>query len=443
MIKLSVLAVKQFFTVLILGALLTAVSVPLEFSARYRRGLETLDETFDSIERSYLPPLTLSVFNFNMRQTHLLAQGITLLPSIAYVEVRERIGDGSVTIVAVGERVGDPSLDRSYSLIQRRDGEPQEIGMLTVQADLERIRGEIAESLPPIVALNAAQIFAVAFLVFLIVQLSIVRHLKRTARFVQRIDPEQVDGGPLSLEHFARGLHITDEIDEIVYSINTMNARLKDAFAQKETLLRELYHRTKNNMQVIASMLSVHAAEVPENEEIQRLVTDTQNRIYAMSLVHEKLYQSNDLSRIDMRSYLSQLAVHISASYFTPAGPRLDLRLEPRNVLLDVAIPCGLIVNELVSNAMKHAFPASRGDDGGGAITVSFEVRGDDTATLSVSDNGVGLPEGFDPRADGRMGLQSVVALAEHQLSGQIDFLANHGLTTVVEFSVGQYSERV
>ena len=121
----------------------------------------------------------------------------------------------------------------------------------------------------------------------------------------------------------------------------------------------------------------------------------------------------------------------------------MDLRLEPRNVLLDVAIPCGLIVNELVSNAMKHAFPASRGDDGGGAITVSFEVRGDDTATLSVSDNGVGLPEGFDPRADGRMGLQSVVALAEHQLSGQIDFLANHGLTTVVEFSVGQYSERV
>ncbi len=441
--RLSALAVKQFFSVLILGALLTAVSVYLEFSARHQHELGTLETAFDSIERSYLPPLARSVFNFDIEQTRLLAEGIALLPEVAYVEIRERRGDDSAVIVVVGERVEGSSVDRSYPLAFPHDGRLRNLGTLTVQSDLDGIRRRLSDRLPMMIASSAGQVFAVAFLVLLIVQLSIVRHLKRTARFVQRIDPKQTDYETLSLDHLARRLHIADEIDEIVESINAMNVRLKDAFSQRETLLRELYHRTKNNMQVIASMLSVQSAEFPENEELQRLVTDTKNRIYAMSLVHEKLYQSSDLSRIDLQSYLSQLAVHISASYSDGAGPRVDLRLEPREVLLDVAIPCGLIVNELVANAMKHAFPDTRVEGSEAVITVAWEVDANENARLSVSDNGVGLPEGFDPRADGRMGFQSVVALAEHQLNGRISFFPDHGLTTVVEFGVAQYSERV
>jgi two-component sensor histidine kinase len=441
--KLSPLAVKQFLWVLLVGALLTVVAVYLQFSAQYREELGALDSRFDSVEHSYLPPLALSVFNFDVEQTRLLAQGIALLPDVAYVEVRERRGDDSLVLVALGEKVEGEMVDRSYPLTFQHDGRLRHLGTLMVQADVEGIRRRISERLPIMVASSAGQVFAVAFLVLVIVQVSIVRHLKKTARFVHRIDPRPVDAGTLSLEHLSGKLHVPDEIDEIVQSINAMNARLKDAFSQKDILLRELYHRTKNNMQVIASMLSVQAARVPENDQLQRLVTDTQNRIYAMSLVHEKLYQSNDLSRIEIRDYLSQLALHISASYSDGAGPRIDLRLEPREVLLDVAIPCGLIVNELVANALKYAFPEERPEGAEAVVAVGFEVDANAAARLSVSDNGVGLPEGLDPRTDGSMGLQSVVALAEHQLGGSIRFVGPPGSACVVEFSLSQYSERV
>ncbi len=441
--NLSVLAVKQFLSVLILGALLTAVAVSLEFFARYRGELDALESTFDTIESSYLPPLSLSVFNFDVEQTRLIAEGIALLPHLSYVEVREQRGEESVVVVALGEKVEGSSVGRSYPLRFEHDGRSRHLGTLLVQADPGGIRRRISDRLPMIVASSAGQVFAVAFLVLVIVQVSIVRHLKKTARFVHRIDPRPGDTGILSLEHLAGKLHVPDEIDEIVHSINAMNARLKEAFSQRETLLRELYHRTKNNMQVIASMLSVQAARDPENDRLQRLVTDTQNRIYAMSLVHEKLYQSNDLSRIEMRDYLSQLAVHISASYSDGDGPRMDLRLEPRDVLLDVAMPCGLIVNELVANALKHAFPDRTAEDREPVIGVGFEVDAHDNARLSVSDNGVGLPEGYDPRSEGSMGLQSVVALAEHQLAGSIRVVGPPGATWVVEFSLAQYTERV
>ncbi len=187
-------------------------------------------------------------------------------------------------------------------------------------------------------------------------------------------------------------------------------------------------------------MLFLQAAKSPANDQLQKLVKDTENRIYAMSLVHEKLYQSQDLSRINMREYIEDLANLVMKSYeFMPRRVSLKLDVEPVRVLLDTAIPCGLIMNELLSNALKYAFPG----EGQGEITIRLFRNGSNNLELHVSDNGVGVPDQFDFREQDTLGLQSIIALAEQQLRGRITFAGEHGVACTIEFTDTLYTERV
>ncbi len=216
--------------------------------------------------------------------------------------------------------------------------------------------------------------------------------------------------------------------------------RLEVSLDEKETLLRELYHRTKNTMQVIRSMLFLQAAKSPDNGELQKMVKDMENRILTMSLVHEKLYQSSDLSRIDMRDYIDGLAHLILESYsLTEEQIALKLDIEPISMLLDTAIPCGLILNELLTNAIKYAF--SGGDRG--EISIRLSRNESNNLELRLADNGAGVPEGFDFRKQETLGLQSIIAIAEHQMQGRVSFTTDHGVTCVIEFPDTLYKERV
>jgi PAS domain S-box-containing protein len=215
---------------------------------------------------------------------------------------------------------------------------------------------------------------------------------------------------------------------------------LKTSLHEKDILLRELYHRTKNTMQVIRSMLLLQAVRIPKNAAVQKLVADTENRILAMALVHEKLYQSQDLSRIRIQDYVDELAQLIMQSYSCPLHQiSLSLDVQPMRVLLDIAIPCGLVLNELLSNALKHAFPG----DIQGNISIRLFRNDAGNLELHVADNGVGVPEMFDFRKQDTLGLQTIIALAEHQLRGRVAFTSDHGITCIVEFSDNLYTERV
>ncbi len=214
---------------------------------------------------------------------------------------------------------------------------------------------------------------------------------------------------------------------------------LKQALAEKETLLRELYHRTRNNMQVIVSMLSLQAAQM-DDPGAEVIFRETRNRIQAMALVHQMLYQAQDLSRVDLQRYLADLARLLLQSY-GPAGDRvaLELDLAAEHVLIDVAIPCGLILNELVSNAMKYAFPGGRS----GTIHIRLARIDPQTLELSFSDDGAGAPPGFDYRRQDTLGFTTIIALTEHQLQGQASLEANGGMTWRLRFCDGLYTERV
>ncbi|MBN1887517.1 MAG: PAS domain S-box protein [Thermoflexales bacterium] len=204
---------------------------------------------------------------------------------------------------------------------------------------------------------------------------------------------------------------------------------LKHSLQEKEMLLKEIHHRVKNNLQIISSLLSLQT-EYIQDEKTLDLFKESQNRIRSMALLHEKLYQSKDLALIDFRDYLSSLIAHIFRSYATKATIRVGMDIDEIYLNIDTAIPCGLIVNELVANALKYAFP--RGQKG--EVDVQFHRDGDDYA-LAISDNGVGLPEALDVRNTQSLGLQLVHLLTE-ELDGTLEVKREPGTTFTLSFPV-------
>lgn len=235
----------------------------------------------------------------------------------------------------------------------------------------------------------------------------------------------------------ARQLHIERELTQALQRSET---HLSTSLKEKEVLLRELYHRTKNTMQVIGSMLIIQASKHPNNAPVQKLVRETENKIQAMSLVHHKLYQSQDLSRIDAREYIAELTQLIMKSYgVSEDAIALNLEIEPLKILLDTAIPCGLILNELLANAIKYAFPEGKG----GEISISLFRNEAGLLELSVADTGIGVPEEFNFRSQETLGLQTIFAVAEHQLQGTVIFAGQQGLKCTIIFPDNLYTERV
>lgn len=215
--------------------------------------------------------------------------------------------------------------------------------------------------------------------------------------------------------------------------------QIKTSLEEKKVLLRELYHRTKNNMQVIASMLALQADQT-NDEQVITLAREIEAKIHTMALVHQKLYQSQNLSRINMQEYLTELVALLIARYhFSPDKICWDLQIEPVEVLIDTAIPCGLVINELISNALKYAFPGTRN----GAIRLQFQRSGSKELSILVADDGIGLPEDFDVHACTSLGIRTLVTLVEHQLNGTIQYDTRHGVACHIRFQDGLYTERV
>jgi two-component sensor histidine kinase len=206
---------------------------------------------------------------------------------------------------------------------------------------------------------------------------------------------------------------------------------LQELLREKDSLLKEVHHRVKNNLQVISSLIRLQATQVT-NPAAQAALRDVQNRIASMALLHETLYQSESFARVDLATYLRSLCTQLFRSLV--ADPEsIRLRLDVASVGLDVnqAVPCGLLVNELVSNCLKHAFPQG----GGGEVRVELHpVDGGPAVRLRVADDGVGLPADFDLRQSRSLGLQLVSDLVG-QLQGRLEIGRGPGAVFDVVFT--------
>jgi two-component sensor histidine kinase len=203
--------------------------------------------------------------------------------------------------------------------------------------------------------------------------------------------------------------------------------------AEKDVLLKEIHHRVKNNLQVVASLLNLQAARTRQPEAVAAL-QDTRNRVHSMALLHQVLYRSPSLARISFPVYVQELCVHLLRAHGAAAG-RVTLRQQVMHVslALEHAVPCGLIINELVSNALKHGVVKGRG----ACITIDLQPTGDGQFVLRVRDDGAGLPLDLDPATTGTLGLQLVTSLAG-QLGGKlvIERPATGGAALAVVFPV-------
>lgn len=204
--------------------------------------------------------------------------------------------------------------------------------------------------------------------------------------------------------------------------------QIRTALREKEVLLKEIHHRVKNNLQIISSLMSLQAQGV-ENEQVRSLFTEAQSRVRTISLVHESLYRYENLSEIDMEAYCENLAKEIKY-LFHPSSEGIDITVHAHDIriMIEEAVPCGLIINELLVNSLKHAFRP--GEKGG--IVIRVERNLDQQFVMTVSDNGTGLPETVDPSTTHTLGLSLVVELVEDQLEGSWRIDRNKGLAWTI-----------
>ena len=207
-------------------------------------------------------------------------------------------------------------------------------------------------------------------------------------------------------------------------------AAVRASLHEKEALLKEVHHRVKNNLQVITSLLRLEAGRSSQ-PDVVAVLAEMQSRVLSMALLHETLYRSDNLALVDLAAYLTQLGHQIVRSLAPAAGVTLQLDVEPIRLDLDQAVPCGLIVNELMSNALKHAFPDGRHGD----IRITARlVDGGPALRLSVADAGAGLPADFNEARTRSLGLRLVTDLVR-QLHGTLDISSGYGTTFSLTFT--------
>jgi PAS domain S-box-containing protein len=206
--------------------------------------------------------------------------------------------------------------------------------------------------------------------------------------------------------------------------------KIKESLREKEVLLQEMHHRVKNNMQIISSLLNLQSEYIKDKESLE-MFNESRNRIFSMASVHEKLYQSGDLTKIDLDGYIKSLSRNLLLTYSIKRRV-IKMKTNCSDIFLDInnAVPCGLIINELISNSLKHAFP----EDREGEITVDFHPDGDNRLILAVSDNGVGFAEDVDINNVKTLGLHLVRALVT-QLKGTLEIKNDCGTAFKITFA--------
>lgn len=201
------------------------------------------------------------------------------------------------------------------------------------------------------------------------------------------------------------------------------------SLTEKETLLKEIHHRVKNNLQIISSLLNLQANR-SDDETLKRIMGEAKNRISSMALIHQKIYQSGNLSSIDFQAYIEQMAQSIDAN-FNNEKKKIAQHINTHGIVLDIdtSIPLGLIINELLTNSYKYAFA----DHSSGNISISLKEKTVEELELHVWDDGKGLPPGFDPASLNSLGLKLVKGLAS-QIKGTVRFEGNKGTHCFIDF---------
>ncbi|MCK9151861.1 sensor histidine kinase [Methanobacterium alcaliphilum] len=210
---------------------------------------------------------------------------------------------------------------------------------------------------------------------------------------------------------------------------------IQDSLHEKDMMLREIHHRVKNNLQVISSLLNLQSSTISDEKDLE-LFIESQNRIKSMALIHENLYQSEKMSHINFKDYLNYLANQLLMSYSLNTRVSLNMDCEDIYLGLETAVPCGLMANEIITNSMKHAFP----NESKGNINIIFKEK-ENNYLLSISDDGIGLPDDLDLENSTSLGIQIIRSLI-NQIDGELKIKKDNGTEFIITFKELDYNER-
>ena len=330
------------------------------------------------------------------------------------------------------------------------------VGAVYIKADLKEMQGRIRRY-ASLVALFILASSLVAFLIgsFLRNLISVpILHLTETMRqisekrnYAARAEKQSEDEIGVLIDGFnamltqiqdrdaalqRAGIELTMKAKDLQMELlerQRIEAQIKASLQEKEVLLKEIHHRVKNNLQIISSLLDLQAGAISDPRAIA-ILRDSQNRVNSMGLIHERLYQAEDLARVDFAEYIQDLVNNLFYSYSIDVSTT-RLTVDVADVALDVdrGIPCGLLINELVSNSLKHAFPDGRG----GEIRIDLRQE-EDKFILVVKDDGVGIPEEIDLQNSPSLGLKLVSTLVG-QLRGRVVLERGKGTKFSIEFA--------
>ncbi len=216
--------------------------------------------------------------------------------------------------------------------------------------------------------------------------------------------------------------------------IHSQNEMLLKLLTEKEWLIREIHHRVKNNLQIVISLLNTQSAYL-HNQDALDAIKNSQHRMQTMSLIHQKLYQSDNLSTIEMSVYIRELVEYLSESVGQSGSVKISFDVSPVRLDVSQAIPLGLIINEAISNSIKYAFK----EQASGQINVLLRREHDDTYLMCISDNGIGLADNFDPYNTSSLGMSLMQGLAQ-QMDGEFMLSNKGGLRICVSFEVLKFN---
>jgi len=222
-------------------------------------------------------------------------------------------------------------------------------------------------------------------------------------------------------------LSVTREVTEMKEAKN----KIAKSLAEKEVLLKEVHHRVKNNMAVISSLLSLQADYV-EDEKYLDILKESQSRIKSMALVHEMLYQQEEFSSIDVMDYIKSLSESIKRTFSTNPKISLEIDVEKLQLEIDLLIPCGLIINELLTNSFKYAFDNQEDP----TIKIFLKKTGINNIMLKISDNGIGLPADYDLEENQGLGFK-LVQLLVNQMRGSLEITSSSGTEYTLNCPLG------
>ena len=253
--------------------------------------------------------------------------------------------------------------------------------------------------------------------------LSIRYHKKKNGR----VFPVEITAN--AYEHIGKNVFIAAIRD--ISERKIIEEQIEASLREKELLLSEIHHRVKNNFEIISSLLDM-SSMTADNKETQDLLIGSRSRIHSMAMIHSQLYQSDRFDGIDMAKHASELAENLR--YLYNREKDIQLMIEPSEVYLFIkqAIPCALILNELMTNSLKHAFT----DRAQGTIRISIHNVNDNTVRLRMKDDGRGIPKGEGVKPGGALGLELVKHLVTGQLKGEIQFSNDHGTDICIEFNI-------